>query len=98
MVQLTMLGSTGRWLGGIAALALAACAALPPVSQRAGTVPAAEAAARKGDHAQAATQYENLAATRVPPEQVELQLAGAREWLPAARAAPAPAGAAGAPA
>ena len=89
MVQLTMLGSTGRWLVGIAALALAACAALPPVSQRAGTVPAAEAAARKGDHAQAATQYENLAATRVPPEQIELQLAASREWLAAGRAADA---------
>src|SRR6202163_565475 len=89
MVQLTMLGSTGRWLGGIAALALAARVALPPVSQRAGTVPAAEAAARKGDHAQAATQYENLAATRVPPEQIELQLAASREWLAAGRAADA---------
>ena len=89
MVQLTMLGSTGRWLVGIAALALAACAALPPVSQRAGTVPAAEAAARKGDHAQAATQYENLAATRLPPEQIELQLAASREWLAAGRAADA---------
>src|ERR1700681_379426 len=89
MVQLTMLGSTGRWLGGIAALALAARVALPPVSQRAGTVPAAEAAARKGDHAQAATQYENLAATRLPPEQIELQLAASREWLAAGRAADA---------
>src|ERR1700676_5770632 len=91
MVQLTMLGSPGRWLVGIAALSWAACAALPPVSQRAGTVPPAEAAARKGDHAQAATQYENLAATRLPPEQIELQLAASRDWLAAGRAADPPA-------
>ena len=74
----------------IAVLALSACAILPPpVSQRAGTEQAAESAARKGDHVQAATQYENLAATRAPPEQVELQLAAAREWLAAGRAADA---------
>ena len=87
MVQLRMLGSTGRWLAFIAVLALAACALLPPpVSQRPGTEQAAEGAARRGDHAEAATQYENLAATRVPPERVELQLAAAREWLAAGRA------------
>ncbi|MFI4906437.1 MAG: penicillin-binding protein activator [Steroidobacterales bacterium] len=87
MVQLRTLGSTGRWLAFIAVLALAACAVLPPpVSQRPGTEQAAEGAARRGDHAEAATQYENLAATRVPPERVELQLAAAREWLAAGRA------------
>lgn len=90
MVQLRTLGSTSRWLAFIAVLALAACAVLPPpVSQRPGTEQAAEGAARRGDHAQAATQYENLAATRVPPERVELQLAAAREWLAAGRAADA---------
>ncbi len=90
MVQLRMLGSAGRWLVCIAVLALAACAILPPpVSQRAGTEQAAETAVRKGDHAQAATQYENLAATRVAPEQVDLQLLAAREWLAAGRAADA---------
>jgi outer membrane PBP1 activator LpoA protein len=85
-----MPGSIGRWLVSIAVLALAACAVLPPpVSQRIGTEQAAEAAARKGDHAQAASQYENLAAKRVPPEQVELQLTATREWLAAGRAADA---------
>jgi outer membrane PBP1 activator LpoA protein len=90
MVQFIKLGLTGRGLVIIALLALGACAGLPPpVSQRPGTVPAAENAARKGDHAQAATQYENLAATRVPPEQIDLQLAATREWLAAGRAADA---------
>ncbi|MFI4869590.1 MAG: penicillin-binding protein activator [Steroidobacterales bacterium] len=90
MVQLRMLDLAGRGLALIAVLALAACAVLPPpVAQRAGTEPAAEAAARRGDHAQAATQYETLAATRVPPERVDLQLAAAREWLAAGRAADA---------
>ena len=90
MVQLRMLDGAGRVLALLALLALAACAALPPpVTQRAGTEAAAEAAARHGDHAQAASQYENLAAARVPPERVDLQLAAAREWLAAARAADA---------
>jgi uncharacterized protein len=90
MVQLRMPGSAGRWPVFIAVLALSACAILPPpVSQRAGTEQAAEGAARKGDHVQSATQYENLAATRAPPEQVELQFAAAREWLAAGRAADA---------
>jgi uncharacterized protein len=89
MLLHTMLGSTGRRLAGLALLALAACSALPPVSQRPGTVPAAENAARKGDHAQAASQYENLAAARMPPERIDLQLAAAREWLAAGRPAEA---------
>jgi uncharacterized protein len=89
MVHLRMLGSTGRRLVVIALLALAACSALPPLSQRPGTVPAAESAARRGEHAQAASQYENLAARRAPPEQIDLQLAAAREWLAAGRAAEA---------
>ncbi len=90
MLQLRTLGIGGRWLAGIAALALAACAVLPPpVAQRASTEQAADAAAHRGDHAQAATQYESLALTRVPPERVELQLSAAREWLAAGRAAEA---------
>jgi uncharacterized protein len=89
MVHLRMLGSTGRRLVVIALLALAACSALPPVSQRPGTVPAAESAARRGEHAQAASQYETLAARRAPPEQIDLQLAAAREWLAAGRPAEA---------
>jgi outer membrane PBP1 activator LpoA protein len=73
-----------------AALALAACSALPPpVAQRYGSVAAAESAAHKGDHAQSASQYENLAATRVPPERIDLQLAAVREWLAAGRPADA---------
>jgi outer membrane PBP1 activator LpoA protein len=85
----TRLGSRGRRLVGIALLALAACSALPPVSQRPGTVPAAENAARRGEHAQAAGQYENLASARMPPERIDLQLAAAREWLAAGRPAEA---------
>ncbi|HEY4881467.1 MAG TPA: penicillin-binding protein activator [Steroidobacteraceae bacterium] len=90
MVQLRMLGSSGRPLAFIAALALAACAVLPPpVSQRPGTELAAENAARKGDHVQAATQYEALAAAASAAQQPELQLAAAREWLAAGRSADA---------
>ena len=74
----------------VAVLALAGCAAAPPPrAQRPGTVPAAENAVRTGDHSQAATQYESLAATHVPPERIDLQLAAAREWLAAGRAADA---------
>jgi len=73
-----------------AALALAACSSLPPpVAQRYASVAAAESAAHKGDHAQAATLYENLAATHIPPERIDLQLAAAREWLAANRPADA---------
>ena len=91
MFQLRMLVSAGRWpLTLTLVLALAACASLPPpVAQRYGTVPGAESAARTGDHAQAASQYESQAASRAPPEQIELQLAAAREWLAAGRAADA---------
>ena len=87
MVPVRRLISGGRWLALSAALLLSACAVLPPpVAQRASTEQAAEAAARRGDHAQAATQYEGLALTRVPPERVDLQLAAVREWLAAGRA------------
>jgi outer membrane PBP1 activator LpoA protein len=87
MVNVRWLVSGGRWLALSAALLFSACAVLPPpVAQRASTEQAAEAAARRGDHAQAATQYEGLALTRVPPERVDLQLAAVREWLAAGRA------------
>jgi outer membrane PBP1 activator LpoA protein len=90
MMPFTAAGRAARWPLAVALLALAGCAGLPPpVAQRAGTVPVAEAAARKGDHAQAASQYESLAQTHVPPERVDLQLAAAREWLAAGRAADA---------
>jgi outer membrane PBP1 activator LpoA protein len=86
MVTFRTLSLSGRRLAWIAVLALAACSMLPPpVAQRPGTELAAENAARRGDHAQAAAQYENLAAIRVPPERVDMQLAAAREWLAAAR-------------
>jgi outer membrane PBP1 activator LpoA protein len=72
----------------VALLVLAGCAAAPPpLTQRPGTATAADSAARAGDHAQAASQYESLAATHVPPDRVDLQLAAAREWLAAGRAA-----------
>jgi outer membrane PBP1 activator LpoA protein len=86
MANFRTLTSGARRLMWIAVLGLAACSALPPpVAQRPGTELAADNAARRGDHAQAATQYENLAAARVPPERVDMQLAAAREWLAAAR-------------
>jgi outer membrane PBP1 activator LpoA protein len=79
-----------RWPLALALLALAGCAAAPPpLAQRPATVTAAESAARTGDHAQAASQYESLAATHVPPERIDLQLGAAREWLAAGRAADA---------
>jgi outer membrane PBP1 activator LpoA protein len=74
----------------VAVAALAGCAATPPpLAQRPGNVTAAESAARTGDHVQAASQYEGLAATHVPPERIDLQLAAAREWLAAGHAADA---------
>jgi outer membrane PBP1 activator LpoA protein len=86
MVTFRTLSLSGRRLAWVAVLGLAACSILPPpVAQRPGTELAAENAARRGDHAQAAAQYENLAATRVPPERVDMQLAAAREWLAADR-------------
>jgi hypothetical protein len=90
MVQLRTQVFRGRRLAWIAVLGLAACSILPPpVAQRPGTELAAEAAARRGDHAQAAAQYENLAAMRVPPQRVDMQLAAVREWLAAGRPAEA---------
>ena len=86
MANFRTLSLSGRRLVCSAVLGLAACSALPPpVAQRPGTELAADNAARRGDHAQAAAQYENLAAMRVPPQRVDMQLAAAREWLAAAR-------------
>jgi outer membrane PBP1 activator LpoA protein len=72
------------WL--LATAMLSACALLPPpVSQQAGTEQAAESAAHKGDHAQAAGDYEQAAANRQGPQRVDLQLSAAHEWLAANR-------------
>jgi outer membrane PBP1 activator LpoA protein len=61
----------------------------PPVSERTGSAQSAESASRKGDHEQAATNYERLAQTRTASEQIDLQLSAAREWLAANRPAEA---------
>jgi outer membrane PBP1 activator LpoA protein len=69
---------------------LSSCALVgPPVSERAGSEQSAEAAARKGDHEQAAGTYERIAASRAASEQIDLQLTAAREWLAAKRPAEA---------
>lgn len=71
------------WVLALIAL-LASCGVLPPpVAQRAGSEQAAEYAARKGDHAQAASDYERIAASRAGAEQTDLLLSAAREWLAA---------------
>jgi uncharacterized protein len=65
---------------------LSSCAVLPPpVSQRAPTEESAEGAAHRGDHAQAAADYERIAASRSGAAQVDMQLSAAREWLAANR-------------
>ncbi|HEY6452084.1 MAG TPA: penicillin-binding protein activator [Steroidobacteraceae bacterium] len=89
MTQLNLAGWS-RALAGVLALALAACAAYPPVRPPppAGVQPAPGPAAR-GDHARSAEQYETLAATRPPPARFELLLSAAREWLAAERPAEA---------
>jgi hypothetical protein len=73
-----------------AVLGLVGCAVLaPPVSQRIGSEQAAQNAAHKGDHAQSAAQYENLAASRTASERADLLLSAAREWLAAGKPADA---------
>ncbi len=71
------------------ALLLAGCAGLPPATfpgtTQVATPPAAEAAARRGDHAQAAGLYETLAAAATPAEAATLRLQAASEWLLAGR-------------
>ncbi len=92
MMQLRTLGSGRCWivLQAAAWLALVGCASLPPVPRSAGRAPGgAEATARPEDHAQTAARYESLAAARAGAEQIDLQLAAAREWLAAGRAADA---------
>jgi uncharacterized protein len=73
------------WVLSILTL-LASCGALPPpVAQRAGSEQAAQNAASKGDHAQAASDYERLAGARTGAEQADDLLSAAREWLAANR-------------
>jgi outer membrane PBP1 activator LpoA protein len=67
-----------------AAVLLAGCTLGPPIAVTPGGERAA-AAARRGDHAGAASLYEQAAAQRSGPEQAALQLAAAAEWLAAAR-------------
>lgn len=71
-------------------LLLVGCAGLPPASfpraVQAATPQAADAAARRGDHAQAADLYETLAAGAASGEAISLRLQAASEWLLAGRA------------
>jgi uncharacterized protein len=82
-----------RWLVVGVAAAIAGCAALPPptAEQAAPTASAQRAVelSRHGDHAQAATAYESLAAASAAPGRAELQLRGVSEWLAADRPAQA---------
>lgn len=79
--------------GIVLALLLAGCAGLPPATfpgaTQAATPQSAEAAARRGDHAQAAGLYETLAASAAPAEAGPLRLQAAAEWLLAGRGADA---------
>lgn len=74
-------------------LLLAGCAGLPPATfpgaSQATTPQAAEAAARRGDHSQAASLYETLAAGSAPAEAGNLRLQAATEFLQAGRASDA---------
>jgi uncharacterized protein len=78
-------------MAGIALGALlAACAGLPPPATFPGaggtpSVERAEAAAQRGNPAQAAQMYETLATKAAGSEQITLQLRAARAWLSAAR-------------
>lgn len=70
------------------------CAALPPPASFPSSEPVpnlerAQAAARRGDHAQAAGSYELLAARAAPADRANLQLLATREWLRANRGADA---------
>lgn len=67
---------------------LAGCAGFAPPLATTGAG-RAQTAARNGDHAQAAAQYEALAAASSGADQAELQLSAAREWLAANRVADA---------
>jgi hypothetical protein len=82
------------WLG-LLALALAACAALPPPLPPPGSPgwpgtadqQSAAAAVRQGDHLRAARLYEQAASARAARERTDLLLLAAREWLAGARPA-----------
>jgi outer membrane PBP1 activator LpoA protein len=81
-------------LATVLAMALSACASLPPPLPPPGAAgwpasadqPGAAAAARQGDHARAAGLYEQAAASRALPERTDLELLAAHEWLAAGRA------------
>jgi outer membrane PBP1 activator LpoA protein len=86
MNQIRTYAANSRWWMLTLVALLAACGALPPpVSQRAGSEQAAEYAARKGDHALAASDYERVATSRTGAEQTDVLLSAAREWLAANR-------------
>ena len=74
---------------GCLGLLLAGCASLPPATfpgAAPGATPqTAEAAARRGDHAQAASLYEMLAAGAAPADAATFRLQAAGEWLLAGR-------------
>jgi outer membrane PBP1 activator LpoA protein len=92
MMQLKMRLSPGRWLvpALAAAILLAACVSVPvAVSPGVGAAQQAAELSRRGEHVRAAQAYEGLAATRSPPQSVDLRLSAAREWLAAGRAADA---------
>jgi outer membrane PBP1 activator LpoA protein len=78
--------------GWLLLLVLCGCASYPPArfpgtpGGAPATADTAEAAARRGDHAQAAPQYEATAARATGAGQVDLRLRAAREWLLAGRA------------
>jgi outer membrane PBP1 activator LpoA protein len=76
--------------GIVLGLLLVSCASLPPASfpgtsSQTATPQTAEAAAHRGDHAQAAGLYESLAAGAAPAEAINLRLQAAAEWLQAGR-------------
>ena len=72
-------------------LVLGGCASFPPArfpgvpAGAPATADSAEAAARRGDHVQAAPLYEAMAARATGTEEVNLRLRAAREWLLAGR-------------
>ena len=79
--------------GAILGLLLNGCAGLPPATfpgaAEAPTPQAAETAARHGDHTQAATLYESVAAGAASAEAINLRLQAASEWLQAGRSSEA---------
>ncbi|MGH8205436.1 MAG: penicillin-binding protein activator [Steroidobacteraceae bacterium] len=90
-MQLKIHVSLCRWLTLGVAAAITACVSLPPLPAAPGVQAGQHAAdlARRGEHAQAASAYEALAAARAAPERIDLQLLAAHEWLAAGRPADA---------